>query len=688
MSDKNDVTILDVTLRDGSYAIDYRYTAEQSAAIVSALFEAGIEYMELGHGCGLGAGENLGYRAAARDIEHVLAVRKAVPGAKIGVIAGPPPATLPGNIDEIIDHVNFIRFAANCDNPAAVEANLLHAKSRRPDLLIFFQMMRSTRRPPEALIESARYVESIGAKTVYIVDTAGHFIPEEVREIVSGLRSELSINVGFHGHNNLGLANANTIAAIDAGASFIDASLKGMGRAAGNAILEAIASILKRIGHAEKLNIDLLVKAGEELIAPIMPPRKGIAASDILSADANIDLYPEGTYRQLAESVGLDFTEFMRMLAADRRIVEAGKNEVNRVLLNNAHRLKPVAQEAPKKRFFFPKKGEASHRVVLALKSRHKALECPDDLIDRIISRFPETEFYVTQYNPHGIEHISVAEALFSYSITDEIFKSAVNLKWFHSVLIGVDHISLPGLKTGKVTVTAPRGVHSIPLAESAIGLMLTLTRKIHEGLQFQARKEWGNLQIMNNRSPESGELFGATVTIVGLGGIGLELARLCKCHGMRVLGVVPTSREAPDSVDSLFLISGLEQALKEADFVVIACPLTSSTRGLIDSGKLSVMKNTAFLVNISRGGIVDEMALEAALRSGRIGGAALDVLAEEPLPDGHHLYTVPNLVITPHIAGWSSSFWNRSVERFIENYERFLEKKPLVGIVDFEKGY
>ncbi len=142
MEESREISILDVTIRDGSYTINYQYTPEQVERIVGALGSAGIDFVEVSHGCGLGASENLGIPAAASDLDYVTAAKKAAGGAKVGVIGGGPPVTLEKDIDPIIEAVDFIRFAANCDNPKNVESNIRYAKKLRPDLTIFMQMMR------------------------------------------------------------------------------------------------------------------------------------------------------------------------------------------------------------------------------------------------------------------------------------------------------------------------------------------------------------------------------------------------------------------------------------------------------------------------------------------------------------------------------------------------------------------
>ncbi len=317
---KKDVKILDVTIRDGSYAINYQYLPEQVANIAAALDRAGIDYIEVSHGCGLGARENLKIPSSASDREYVEAAKKAVRKAKIGVIAGPEIVTKKENIDAVARHVDFIRFAANCDNVRIVETNINYAK--RLGIECFFQMMRASRLEPKKLLASAKDVEKMGASTVYLVDTAGHFLPKEVSKIISEMKEKLKIKVGFHGHNNLGLAIANTVAAIEAGADSVDASLLGIGRAGGNAQLEALVSLMKRMGYAQKVDLDILLAAAEKNIAPIMPPSRGISRIDITTADANIDLYPMSVFEMFSKESGADFTDFIRKLAAFKDMTE------------------------------------------------------------------------------------------------------------------------------------------------------------------------------------------------------------------------------------------------------------------------------------------------------------------------------------------------------------------------------
>lgn len=683
------VTIMDVTLRDGSYAVGYRFTPADTAAIVSALHKAGVQYIELGHGCGLGACENLRIAAAASDVEYVKAARMAAPDAVIGVIAGPAPTTFPRDIDAIINDVNFIRFAANSNNPAPVEMNVRYAKDRKPDLKVFFQMMRSTRCSLKQLLESARTVSLWGVDCIYLVDTAGHFLPEEVQEAVFLLKSELGVEIGFHGHNNMSLAVANSLAAIEAGATFVDGSLKGLGRSAGNAMLEALVSLLSRKGLVKGIDFDAIVRAGKELVAPLMPPQRGISAIDFLTADANIDLYPEERFRSAAASRNVDYVTFMRALASDPEVVEAGDNDIARALhaLTSPENTKESFENLKLQHEPLDSVRKSGPEVLIALNLNSVSMDCPDEYIDLIERRFPELHFSRSQYSGTSMEHMDEAEVLFSFSITPALVRRAPKLRWFHSAIIGAERYGFPELIERGITVTTPRGAYSQPMAESALGLMISHARKIGESIRHQTEGRWRRDEIFGS-FPPSGELSGSTVLIVGFGGIGSLLGRYCANLGMKVGAVTRAAKARPAFVETLVTFQELDSLLPEADFIVLTCPFTPLTKNLIDAQRLALMKKTACLVNVARGGIVDESALLNALHEGAIGGAAFDVFATEPLPDGHPLFSAPRTIITPHCAGWSNRFWERCTGRFIENLERYLSSQPLSGEVDFERGY
>jgi phosphoglycerate dehydrogenase-like enzyme len=325
--------------------------------------------------------------------------------------------------------------------------------------------------------------------------------------------------------------------------------------------------------------------------------------------------------------------------------------------------------------------------AVLALKSPVKAVDFPEEMAVSLARRFPDVAFHLVPFHNEKIDYLVEADILYSYTITPQLLAGAPKLKWFHSVVTGPDTYTFPELIGRKIKVTSPRGVYSIPMAETILGLMLSLTRKIRDSVLLQSVRQWSSADIYDSL-PVAGELFGSTAVIVGLGGIGSELAKRCKSLGMKVVGIVPTEREKPSFADEMMLTGSLSGAISRADYLVLACPLTKKTKGIIGRNEIRKMKKTAYLINVARGELIDEKALADALKSQTIGGAACDVFSTEPLPPDHPFYSVPNMIVMPHVSGWSSRFWERAVERFAFNLELFLKGKTLIGEVNFERGY
>lgn len=317
------MNLLDVTLRDGSYAIDYQFTCAQVQTIVRALECAGITHIELGHGSGLGAHEILGLPAAATDAAYFKAARAVVNNAKLGAIAGPICVCTPEIFAKVSEYLDFMRIACNGHDIASVLPTFQLARNK--GLPIFAQFMRSSRCTTAQLIASAKIAAAEGACAIYVVDTAGAYTPDEVRVVVKALQDAVSLPIGFHGHNNLGLANANALAAIDAGATWIDASLRGMGRGAGNTQLEALLTILHRRELCKNIALPPLLACAESLIAPLVQHRLGVEAVEILTGGARIDLYPLSTYAAIAHAAEISLMDFIAALGnagAESQMIE------------------------------------------------------------------------------------------------------------------------------------------------------------------------------------------------------------------------------------------------------------------------------------------------------------------------------------------------------------------------------
>lgn len=255
------------------------------------------------------------------------------------------------------------------------------------------------------------------------------------------------------------------------------------------------------------------------------------------------------------------------------------------------------------------------------------------------------------------------------------------NLKWIHSFSAGAERVLTPEVKASDVIVGNCSGIHAVPIAEHILGFMLIFTRRFYQTFQNQQNKIW-------EKQGSITELREKVVLIVGLGHIGREAARLANCLGANVLAVDTSKKEKPEFVTSLYSSEQLDEVLPKADFVVLCLPYTQGTYHLFGMAKFRAMKDTAVLVNISRGGIVHEEQLIEALRQKVIGGAALDVTETEPLPKESPLWKMDNVVITPHHSGWSEKYMDRAVDLFCVNLKAYLRGERLPNLVDKERGY
>lgn len=311
------VQLMDVTVREGSTVIGYQWSAGQVAEIAKAIDEAGIPYMEVGNGGGLGVSDDYyrGIQPQSTDIEQIRAAKKWVKRCQIGFMANPQPFTQPEHIEAVKGKVDFLRIAARIDDIEAAKGNVETAN--RCGIPVFFQMMRSSKFAPKEIVKAARQAASFGPQAVYLVDTNGYFLPDEVSAIIADLKKNLKTAVGFHAHNNLGLAVANSLAAVQAGADFVDASLLGLGRDSGNATLEALVAALQRKGQAKKIDFKKLITAAGQFIQPIIPSQAKLSPLMTAQGQANVCCYPIDFYLQIVHAAGVDFLDFLDVLGRD-----------------------------------------------------------------------------------------------------------------------------------------------------------------------------------------------------------------------------------------------------------------------------------------------------------------------------------------------------------------------------------
>ena len=256
----------------------------------------------------------------------------------------------------------------------------------------------------------------------------------------------------------------------------------------------------------------------------------------------------------------------------------------------------------------------------------------------------------------------------------------ARRLRWIHATGAGVDTVLFPELVSSGVILTNSVGVFDQAIAEYVLGLMLLFAKDLGRTVDLQRRHAW------QHRDTEF--LQGQTALVVGAGGIGRTVARLARCAGMRVLAVARTARAGDPDLGKVAAVRDLPAVLGEADYVVIAAPLTAETRSLFGDAEFARMKRTARLINVGRGAIVDEDALLRALRSKRIAGAALDVFDREPLPKNHPFWDEPGLIVSPHMSGDFLEWQSQIAALFVQNYLRWRRGEPLLNVVDKTLGY
>jgi 4-hydroxy 2-oxovalerate aldolase len=315
--------VTDTTLRDGSHAMKHQFTREQVQRIVQALDAAGVPVIEVTHGDGL-AGSSIQYGfSGTPEMELIETARQAASRAKIAALLLPGIGTRKELREAAERGVQVVRIATHCTEADISEQHFGLAKELGLETVGFLMMAHM--RPPEFLAEQAALMESYGADCVYIVDSAGAMLPDNVQARVRALKDRLSVQVGFHAHNNLGLAIGNTLAAIEAGADQVDGCLRGLGAGAGNAPTELIAAVLDRLGINPGLDVFALMDAAEYIVAPIMPYQP------IPDRDA-ITIGYAGVYstfllhaRHIAAEFGLDPRELLVELG--RRQAVAGQED-------------------------------------------------------------------------------------------------------------------------------------------------------------------------------------------------------------------------------------------------------------------------------------------------------------------------------------------------------------------------
>ncbi|MEJ2185390.1 MAG: D-2-hydroxyacid dehydrogenase [Gemmatimonadota bacterium] len=337
--------------------------------------------------------------------------------------------------------------------------------------------------------------------------------------------------------------------------------------------------------------------------------------------------------------------------------------------------------------------------MVLDMDDRRPVYALPDGVPDRIRAVLPD-EWSLTvvdalsdgsgdgsgRATAEALAAVADAEVYLGLGIPAAILDAGPQLRWVHTGTAGVGSWLTPQMRQRDILFTNSAGVFGPAMAETVLAFLLHFARGLHVARRVQQAGTWDKTAFDGPEQPFR-ELGRSTVGIVGLGGVGREVARRCAALGARVLGL----RRRAGTVDGVEVVrgpDGLQRILRESDYVVVTAPETAETAGMLDAAAFAHMQAHAVVVNVGRGRIMDEDALVAALREGAIGGAALDVFATEPLPDGHPLWTAPNVLLTPHVSAYTGHFWEREAELIMENVRRYLAGQALLNVVDKSAGY
>ena len=308
-------------------------------------------------------------------------------------------------------------------------------------------------------------------------------------------------------------------------------------------------------------------------------------------------------------------------------------------------------------------------------------------LTDTLRSRWPEMRVvHLPNYDRLGDE-LPDTDIFVGFSLRADQLPAAKKLKWIHSTAAGVTQLMYPELRDSGILVTNPSGIFSVPMAEHTRGLLVALARAFPDSVRHQDQSHWGQQEIWD-KPQQLTELNGKVLLIVGYGSIGRELARRAKAFDMHVWGVTRSGSGDLTHVEKILPVSELENALPEADYVVLSAPDTPETKHLMGGTQIAKMKPGARLINVGRGSLLDEAALVKALQSGALGGAALDVTGTEPLPPTSPLWKAPNLFITPHTSAVSDRLWHRETSLLVDLLERWFDGRELFNQVDLRRGY
>ncbi|WP_017754309.1 D-2-hydroxyacid dehydrogenase [Calidifontibacillus oryziterrae] len=302
---------------------------------------------------------------------------------------------------------------------------------------------------------------------------------------------------------------------------------------------------------------------------------------------------------------------------------------------------------------------------------------------EKLLEKYPNVNFCFKTAMKEAKEDLLDAEILITYGedLNEQLIDTAKNLKWIMVLSAGMEKMPFQAIKEKGILVTNVRGIHKTPMAEYTIGMMLQVSRKTKQLIENEKNEIW-------DRSIQMIELFGKTITILGAGAIGTEIARLAKAFNMKTIGINRSGKPS-EYIDEIYSVADIKPALKQGDFIVSVLPSTPETVHLLKEEHFAIMKNDAVFLNIGRGTVVAESVLMNALERNEIAHAVLDVFETEPLKEDHPFWRMENVTVTPHLSGLSALYQRRGFDIFEYNLEKYLKgENNYKNIIDLNRGY
>ena len=326
-------------------------------------------------------------------------------------------------------------------------------------------------------------------------------------------------------------------------------------------------------------------------------------------------------------------------------------------------------------------------KVLVSIQQPVQQWQIPVEGVEGLRRRFPHVRFIHATTPQQRQEGLADCDIAYTWILNDQEAAKAARLKWVHTSAVAVETLCLPELFARDIAVSNTRGVQAVPIAEHVMAVTLALAKQMPFVIDNQRLARWAQNEFMGARLPWL--LKGRTLGLIGVGTIGSEIAKRAESFGMRVIAL--RRRPAYGTIGHVERVYGKDQLgdfLAQSHVLVICAPLTPETHALMGARQFAQLPQGAVVVNVGRARIIDTDALIDALHSGHLGGAALDVFPEEPLPPDHPLWKAPNVILTPHTSGFRQGHWDEVIDLFGDNLERWLKGEPLKFRIEPELGY